>query len=502
MHKKMIGYIFLLLFWITCQPVLAATLFPGIALTQHASGLTSPIHLNHAGDGSGRLFVIEQRGRIRILNNGVLLGSPFLDISDRVSCCGERGLLSMAFPPNFTSKNYFYVYYTDLSGNIQISRFLVTDQNPDVADAFSEENILTINHPIFSNHNGGQLAFGPDGFLYIGTGDGGGGGDPLGNAQNPDALLGKILRIDVESGVTPYSIPADNPFVETFGFRPEIWAIGLRNPWRFSFDRLSGDLYIGDVGQSDFEEVDFQPVSSAGGENYGWNIMEGAQCYNNPACDTTGLVLPIAEYDHTKGCSITGGMVYRGIVQPGLQGTYFYGDYCSGRIWGARKNGMVWQNSLLIDTALSISSFGEDEAGEIYVADYSTGIIYKITALDNDPLPDVKVNGTDELLSVTSTDPVNFTLALDPGSLSGEVNDWWIVLFTPFGDYWLGPSGWVLAESPVSTGQIPLFDLPPLSLLETPLPPGVYLFLFILDNDTNGLLDQARWFDYVLINVI
>jgi len=359
--------------------------FLQIFLSAQAGGLDQPIHITNAGDGSGRLFVVEQPGRIRIVRNGVLLTTPFLDISNtganRVLFGGEQGLLSVAFPPQFSAKGYFYIYYTNLNGDNVAARYFLTT-NPDVADSNSEVILRTFSHPIFENHNGGQLAFGPDGFLYIGTGDGGSGGDPNNNGQNPNTFLGKILRIDVESVVDPridtYVIPSNNPFVGAQGFLPEIWALGLRNPWRFSFDRLTGDFYLGDVGQNSFEEIDFQPSSSQGGENYGWRIMEGLHCFNPPNCSSAGLTLPVIEYDHTQGCSVTGGMVYRGQNFPLMQGIYFYGDFCSGRIWGLKHNGAEWENTLFLDTLLNITTFGEDESGEIYVADYATGIIHRL----------------------------------------------------------------------------------------------------------------------------
>jgi len=351
--------------------------WPEIELTKQASGLNQPAHITHAGDGSGRLFVVEQTGSIRIIKNGILLSTPFLDITNSVKCCDEQGLLSLAFPPDYPSKGYFYVNYTRKpDGDTIISRYFVTE-NPDVADADSEEIILAIDQP-FPNHNGGLLVFGPDGFLYIGMGDGGSGGDPFDNAQNPGSLLGKMLRIDVESGIAPYIIPSSNPFTETTGFRGEIWALGYRNPWRFSFDRGTDDLYIADVGQDLFEEVDFKRASSKGGENYGWNIMEGTHCFNSSRCNQTGLVLPVAEYDHSQGCSITGGFVYRGQNFPRMQGVYFYGDFCSGNIWGLKREVNTWQNALLLDTPHSVSTFGEDELGNIYLADYSNGDIYMI----------------------------------------------------------------------------------------------------------------------------
>jgi glucose/arabinose dehydrogenase len=266
-----------------------------------------------------------------------------------------------------------------LSGNLEIARYSVTD-DPNVADPASESIVLSIDHTAFSNHNGGQLAFGPrDGYLYIGPGDGGGAGDPLGNAQNLASLLGKLLRIDVESGVAPYGIPPDNPFVGVEG-RPEIWAMGLRNPWRFSFDSQTQDLFIADVGQNLYEEIDFQPASSRGGENYGWNIMEGFHCYQ-PAqgCSQDGLTLPVIEYNHSQGdCAVIGGFVYRGVANPGMQGIYFYGDWCTGPIWGLKFDGAAWQTALLLESGMAITTFGKDENGNLLVADGSTGNIWVV----------------------------------------------------------------------------------------------------------------------------
>ncbi len=361
--------------------------WPQIYLIQPMDGLDRPVHIGHANDGGARLFVVEQSGRIRIIKDGVLLSTPFLDISGRVSCCGERGLLSVAFPPGYASKGYFYVDYTDTAGDTVVARYHLT-ANPDVADPSSEEIVLTIDQP-YSNHNGGQLAFGPDGYLYIGMGDGGSGGDPHNHAQNPNSLLGKLLRIDVETGnPLTYTIPATNPYTQTAGYRREIWALGLRNPWRFSFDRQTGDLYIADVGQSRREEVDFQPAAGAGGENYGWRILEGSLCYNpSSGCvPPVGYSAPVAEYDHSQGCSITGGMVYRGSLDQGMQGIYFYGDYCSGRIWGLKHDGTAWQTALLLDTDLAITTFGEDESGNLYVADYWNGRLYMLA--ETPPCPD------------------------------------------------------------------------------------------------------------------
>jgi glucose/arabinose dehydrogenase len=360
-----------------------------VTVTPVIGGFSQPVHLTHAGDGSGRLFVVEQAGRIRVIQGGVIQTAPLLEITDRVKSGGEEGLLSVAFPPGFADKKYFYVYYTNLNGDNQVSRFHLNPAN-NLGDPAREELIIYFNHPTNTNHNGGQLAFGPDGYLYIGTGDGGGGGDPSGNAQNQGSLLGKMLRIAVEppppggaSGPLKiflplafkfepslgYRIPPDNPFVNIPGFRPEIRALGLRNPWRFSFDRLTGDLYVGDVGQEAWEEVNFQPASGGGGRNYGWNTMEGSHCYKSSSCDQSGLTLPVTEYPHTlvthddNGCSVTGGFVYRGPGNPGLQGIYLFGDFCSGRLWGLRQNGAVWQQQELLDTPHTISTFGEDEAG-------------------------------------------------------------------------------------------------------------------------------------------
>jgi glucose/arabinose dehydrogenase len=353
-----------------------------LEFTQIASGLASPTTIVHAGDGSDRLFVVEQGGQVRLLRNGVLIPSPFLNITDQVVSSGEQGLLGLAFPPGYAEKGYFYVDYTRaLDGATVISRFhLSTD--PDIADPLSEEVLLVVPQP-FTNHNGGQLAFGPDGMLYVALGDGGSGGDPQGNAQDPATLLGNLLRIDVEAGAILYQVPPDNPFVADPVGRNEIWATGLRNPWRFSFDRLTGDLFIGDVGQGSVEEIDFQAATTSGGANYGWNILEGPDCFNPAdACiEPSGYVPPVAFYDHTLGCSVTGGFVYRGPGNPDMQGLYFYGDFCSGRIWGLRSVGNTWDNQLITQTTFSISSFGEDEAGRLYLADYSDGTIYRIDQL-------------------------------------------------------------------------------------------------------------------------
>lgn len=357
---------------------------PVVALALVTGGLEAPVHLTHAGDGSGRIFVVEQRGRIKIIENGVLQGA-FLDITDRVRSPfsgggGEEGLLSVAFPPEYgSSVDHFYVYYTRENGDNRVSRFSL-GPGPDSADPNSEETVLDLAHPTHQNHNGGQLQFGPDGYLYIATGDGGGGGDPAGNAQDPGSLLGKVLRLDVESGDSPYGIPPDNPFIGVGGYQEEIWASGLRNPWRFSFDRQTGDLFLGDVGQGSWEEIDFQPASSSGGENYGWNVLEGFVCYSDPTCDDSGMEPPVHVYaTHLEGtCAVTGGHVYRGSAYPDLAGIYLFADYCSGTIWGLQDQSGSWVNQVLLNTSLNITSFGEDESGELYLTDASGGSIYRI----------------------------------------------------------------------------------------------------------------------------
>ena len=350
-----------------------------IALEPVAGGLRSPIGLAHAGDGSGRLFVLEKAGVIRIIQDGQVLPQPFLDLTDRVGSSGsEQGLLGLAFHPEYASTGFFFVNYTNAAGDTVVSRFRVTE-DPNRADPTSEEVVLTQEQPA-SNHNGGHLAFGPDGYLYIGLGDGGGGGDTFGQGQNPHTWLGSMLRIDVNE--LPYSVPPDNPFVGSPDGADEVWAYGLRNPWRYSFDRATNNLYIADVGQNMYEEVNVQPAESTGGENYGWPIMEGLHCYPEGAnCDGSGFVQPIAEYSHDFGCSITGGYVYRGETFPAMQGVYFYGDFCSGIIWGLAVEGSTSGESMqLADADTWISSFGEDEAGELYLADMSGGSVYQIVA--------------------------------------------------------------------------------------------------------------------------
>jgi glucose/arabinose dehydrogenase len=340
-----------------------------------ASGLDRPTDITSPGDGSGRVFVLEQVGRIRIIQNGQLIPTPYLDISDIVgSNASERGLLGLAFHPNYAENGFFFVNYTDRDGNTRIARFSVSASDANLADPASRLELLRIDQP-YGNHNGGSLVFGPDGYLYAGLGDGGSSGDPLNAGQSLNTLLGKILRLDVDGG-QPYAIPADNPFAAGGG-EPEIWAYGLRNPWKIAFDRATDDLYIADVGQNQWEEVNFTPAGSPGGLNYGWRLMEGSHDFSGTLYDTSALVMPVAEYTRSDGCSVTGGQVYRGDLLPDWQGVYLYGDFCSGNIWGLLKTGDNFANSLMFRTSFRISTFGLDEAGEIYLGDYS-GAIYKL----------------------------------------------------------------------------------------------------------------------------
>jgi glucose/arabinose dehydrogenase len=348
-----------------------------------ASGFLSPVAVRNAGDGTGRLFVVEKSGRIFIVDDGVVQPVPFLDITDRVdSTGGEQGLLGLAFHPQYASNGVFYVDYTHDPGpgldQTRISRFEVSAGDPDQADPASETIMLSIDQD-FANHNGGDIHFGPDGYLYIGMGDGGGGGDPNDRAQDLGVLLGKMLRIDVDAGGPgDYGIPPGNPFVGDANAADEIWAYGLRNPWRFSFDRFTGDVFIADVGQNTWEEIDFQPTASAGGENYGWSCMEGDANPGYNPCDGNPLTGPILTYPHGAECSVTGGFRYRGTIA-GFQGNYVFGDYCSGRIWFASPLGGLWTAQEWADTTYNISSFGEDERGDLYVVDLN-GSVYRFTS--------------------------------------------------------------------------------------------------------------------------
>jgi glucose/arabinose dehydrogenase len=349
-----------------------------IELRPFAVGFDKPIFLTHANDGSGRLYVVEQTGRIRLLaNNGSASQNVFIDLSHKLkSSRGEMGLLGLAFHPKYKTNGFFFVNYTSIDMKDTVARYSAfpdkTKGNPS-----SEAMILAIPDPA-SNHNGGMLAFGPDGYLYIGTGDGGGRDDTFKTSRDPSSLLAKMLRIDVDKSA-PYAIPQSNPFRTNKMYQPEIWSIGLRNPWRYSFDRNTGDLYIADVGQNRIEEIHFQDKASRGGEDYGWNIMEGSQCFSPPKnCDQKGKNLPIAEYDHSLGCSVTGGYVYRGQRNRPLFGKYIFGDYCSGRIWAlTRLENGTWNMDLLLSSGVQISSFGEDEEGELYVVGHG-GTVYEL----------------------------------------------------------------------------------------------------------------------------
>jgi glucose/arabinose dehydrogenase len=356
-------------------------------LQEVLDGLADPVYVTHAGDGSGRLFVVEQGASEAGLRGGRVLvwdgtGDPevFLDLTGTAGGGGERGVLGLAFHPSYESNGRFWVHYTAAgSGTSTVAEYRV-GSDPDRADSGSAKTVLQVAQP-FPNHNGGMIEFGPDGYLYVALGDGGSGGDPQRNGQNKDALLGKILRLDVSippgTPLSPgYTTPGTNPFVGKAG-RDEVWAYGLRNPWRFSFDRETGDLWIADVGQNNWEEIDFQPASSKGGENYGWCAWEGAHRYST--CDNvTGTVMPIFEYGHSGDrCSITGGYVYRGAELPHLDGAYFFADYCSGEVWVLREEGGAWVSHEGDGVGGMVSSFGQDEDGELYVVDH-TGAVYKI----------------------------------------------------------------------------------------------------------------------------
>jgi len=346
-----------------------------LSVQEVVSGLANPVYAT-APAGDARLFVVEQPGRIRIVRNGQLLPTPFLDIAARVSSGGERGLLSVAFHPSYAANGFFFVHFTDLSGNTRVERFSRSG-DPDVALPASSKLILTVAQP-FANHNGGLNLFGPDGMLYIGLGDGGSGGDPFGNGQDRNTLLGKILRIDVDRG-DPYVVPAGNPFVGQQGARGEIWALGLRNPWRFAFDRTGGVMYIADVGQDRFEEVN-AVAANRGGVNYGWNTMEAASCFGSSSCNQQGLELPVLFYARAGGaCAVTGGFVYRGASLPEIAGHYFFSDYCAGflKSFQFQNGSAVEQRTWDVGSVGSVTSFGEDGSGELYMTS-SNGRVYRI----------------------------------------------------------------------------------------------------------------------------
>ena len=353
-------------------------------------GFVQPIHVTNAGDGTDRMFIVERQGRILVAVDGIVQPEPFLDIQDLVGdWFVEQGLFSIAFHPQFEDNGYFYVFYTatpedmdaNRAGDNTIARFQVDPNNPNQADHDSIMILLAIPDREV-NHNGGNLVFGPDGYLYAGTGDEGGQGWRWNNSQDPTVYFGKILRIDVDSG-DPYGIPEDNPFLDDDEYLPEIWAMGLRNPWRFNFDLVTGDMFIGDVGELDFESVYRVPAGESG-LNFGWPIVEGNNCFPmDEPCDTTGLTMPIMDYphtdgDHVNGCSVTGGFVYRGQDAPFMDGIYVFGDWCSGRIWGATEVDGEWQKHELAQFPISISSFGQDEQGELYLTDMINGKVQRL----------------------------------------------------------------------------------------------------------------------------
>jgi glucose/arabinose dehydrogenase len=347
-----------------------------LQLTEVASGFNQPVFLTHAGDGSGQSYVVEQPGTVALLDReGHPVAEKFLDLRERIASGGERGLLGLAFHPGFRLNGRVFVDYTDRNGDTVVSELHATATR---ADPASERVLLHIDQP-YANHNGGWIGFGPDRDLYIAMGDGGSGGDPHNNGQSKKTLLGKMLRIDVDRG-DPYGIPAGNPFAAEQGSRPEIWHYGLRNPWRNSFDRVTGDLFMGDVGQNRFEELDVQPAGK-GGLNYGWNIMEGDSCFRQDPCDRSGLTLPVFAYGRDEGSVITGGYVYRGKAYPFFVGAYVFGDYANGTIWAFRASDALSgpvQPVKLLDSGLSIASFGEDETGELYITDIAGGKVYRI----------------------------------------------------------------------------------------------------------------------------
>lgn len=349
-----------------------------VHLEEVATGLRFPVLVTAQPGDTGRLFVLEKRGTVRVIKDGSVLPQPFIDLTSRVTTGSEQGLLGMAFHPTDGRVVLSFTIPGSTGGGTSRVATFRTGADPDVLDPATEQVVIEVAQP-YGNHNGGHVAFGPDGYLYIGLGDGGAGGDPQGYGQKRDDLLGSLLRVDIDN-TAPYNIPASNPFVGQAGMRGELWNWGLRNPWRFSFDAATGDLYIADVGQNKWEEVDVQPAASRGGENYGWAIMEGDHCYKGITCDKRGLVMPVAEYSHDDGCSITGGYVYRGEAIPELQGTYFYGDYCEGWVRsfvyrnGAATAAASWPT---LDTKQQITSFGEDAKGELYIV-LAGGTIYRI----------------------------------------------------------------------------------------------------------------------------
>jgi glucose/arabinose dehydrogenase len=400
-----------------------------LTLTPFASGFDNPVDISNAGDN--RLFIVEQQGYIKIVDTGGnIYPIPFLNIDDRVKSEGEQGLLGLAFHPDFSENGFFYVNYTGAADSTHISRFSVDPLTPNQADPESEMKLMTIYQP-YQNHNGGELVFGPDGYLYIGLGDGGAGGDPGNRAQNPMEFLGKMLRIDVNGGL-PYSIPESNPYYGRQDTLGEIWAMGLRNPWRFSFDRVTGDLWIADVGQNEIEEINFQPASSSGGENYGWRCYEGNNAYNTEDCLSPGnYTFPIHQYDHssTGSCSVTGGFVYHGTQYPTYYGMYFFADYCSDKIWTLSNESGFWSPELMGQfQGNNFSTFGEDVNGRLYIAGHSSGIIYYLSQTGtgfNDKIQNKEVNiypnPFDETITIETAYNNVTSAQLNIFDLTGEV---------------------------------------------------------------------------------
>lgn len=346
-------------------------------LIMFAEGFDQPCAIAHAGDS--RLFVVGQKGVIYLVDSsGKIRNKPFLDIHERVTYGGERGLLGLAFHPDFSKNGFFYINYVGIDDSTFISRFSLAAGDSMVADPGSELKLLRLKQP-YSNHNGGTIAFGPDGYLYIGMGDGGSGGDPQNRAQNPGEYMGKMLRIDVNSRL-PYAIPSGNPFIGKAGYLEEIWATGLRNPWKFSFDKLTGDLWIADVGQNKIEEINLQAASSKGGENYGWRCYEGNDSFKQDLCEEgTSFVFPVHTYEHGKECSVTGGYIYRGSKSSKYYGHYFFADYCSDKVWTIHKQDGQWKEEFFgMYPGNNISTFGENYRGELFIAGLSSGKLYKI----------------------------------------------------------------------------------------------------------------------------